>query len=153
ATAVPTTRSSTATAHLLPAGPVMAPSASVAPQPSATAAPAPASPAAGAPGARRRPVCSVVVGIVGLVVLSLLGGIAYIAIGSTQAPQPSPSPQGAVSPSPTGNCDFLKAGTPVAPGQGASSCARVGPLIVNVSFAGATALPAGVGVQALQPNG
>ena len=151
ATAIPTTR--TATAHVLPAGPVMAPSASVAPQPSATAAPAPASPAAGAPGARRRPVSSVVVGIVGLVVLSLLGGIAYIAIGSTQAPQPSPSPQAAVSPSPSGNCDFLKAGNPVAPGEGAASCARVGPLIVNFSFTGAPTMPAGVGVQALQPNG
>src|SRR5439155_21573873 len=52
-----------------------------------------------------------------------------------------------------GNCDFLKAGNPVAPGEGAASCARVGPLIVNFSFTGAPTMPAGVGVQALQPNG
>jgi hypothetical protein len=127
---------------------------SLQPAPVAGAAPAldATPPPAAAPAATvvRRPVSPALVGVVGLILFSLLGGIAYVGIGSLLGPQPSPPVPPA--PSPAGNCDFLKPGTPLAPGRGAPSCATLGSEIVNVSFGGRD-LPAGVGVQALQPNG
>jgi hypothetical protein len=100
----------------------------------------------------RKPVSPVVVALVGLLVLSVLGGTAYIAVGTLQAPPPAPSPQAVASPGPAGNCDFLKPGASVGPGMGAASCALVGAPIVSISFRSAT-LPSGVALTARQAGG
>jgi serine/threonine-protein kinase len=108
--------------------------------------------AAPVPPKRRKPVSPALVGVVALVLFSLLGGIAYVGVGSLLGSRSSPSTPPSAAPSPAANCDFMKPGSAVGPGLGARPCPTLGSEIVDISF-GAGALPAGVAVQALELSG